>query len=356
MKLFTCSNCNSLLYFENTVCLQCGSTVGFDPVTLDMKTLEPSGPRLFADIKYAGVPYRFCLNSTHAVCNWLITATEPFEFCIACRLNRTIPSLFTDENLQLWRRIEGAKHRLLYALLKLELPVTPKSAAGGEAGIAFNFLASPPGGTRVITGHDQGTITLDIDEADEASRVKHKLDLGERYRTLLGHFRHEIGHYYWDLLYKNNAAAKAEFRDVFGDERADYAIALNNYYAAGPPAGWNNGFISPYATAHPWEDWAETWAHYLHLMDTLETAFAFGIEIHPGLQADALRLTTKLRRDPYLVADFGEIVQLWLPLAFAINSLNRSMGHSDFYPFIIAPEVVRKLSFIHRQLKKAIAG
>jgi hypothetical protein len=237
-------------------------------------------------------------------------------------------------------------------------------------------MADIPNGEKVMTGHDNGIITINIAEADEAQRVRNKQDLGERYRTLLGHFRHETGHYYWDVLIggdpapdaapdkqraakgmdeateKPDAAAQngpvvAKFRELFGDERRDYQEALQTYYANGAPADWTQRFISPYATAHPWEDWAETWAHYLHMMDTLETAWAFGISIEPAELGDEAAIRASNIREPYDRTDFDRLIKRWLPLCFAVNSLNRSMGHPDFYPFILPPPVIEKLRFIH---------
>lgn len=354
MKLYTCSKCQNLLYFENSVCLNCESAVGFDADSLSMKTLVPAAGKDFTDIKDVKHSWRFCENARYAACNWIVPAAQDSEFCIACDLNRVIPDLGNDENLRRWRLIEVAKHRLLYSLLRLRLPVESKQ--GEEpAGIAFDFLADTDPAKKVMTGHDSGTITLNIEEADEARRVKHKLDLGEKYRTLLGHFRHEIGHYYWEVFYKNDQGAAENFRRFFGDERVDYSNALEKYYEAGAPADWNNQFISPYATSHPWEDWAESWSHYLHLMDTLETAYSFGIAVNPRKANDDLEMQAKISRDPYTINSFDDIVKLWLPLTFAVNSLNRSMGHQDFYPFIISATVIEKLNFIHEQVRKHIS-
>jgi hypothetical protein len=241
--------------------------------------------------------------------------------------------------------IEAAKHRLVYSLLRLHLPVE-KKIGDEEKGIAFDFLTEFSPNQKVLTGHDNGTITLNTDEADEAERVRHKEDLGENYRTLLGHFRHEIGHYYWDVLIRDTKNIEG-YRTLFGDERLDYSQALQNHYKNGAPANWRENYISAYATSHAWEDWAETWAHYLHLMDTLETAFAFGIKIQPGIKADLKGIQAAIKEDPYQIKDFKQIFDWWLPLSFAVNSLNRSMGYSDFYPFFIPEPVFKKLKFIH---------
>lgn len=344
MKLYTCDKCNNLLYFENNVCLQCGLTVGFDPEKLDLITLQPrDAGDVFINIAAPHLHYRYCANAIHGTCNWLVTEKDS-TFCRACALNRMIPAL-TPQNIQLWKRIEIAKHRLIYSLLRLDLPIMPKSDRNVN-GLIFDFLENVTPEKRVLTGHANGIVTLNIEEADEAQRVRNKLNLEEKYRTLLGHFRHEIGHYYWDILVKDHSAVEP-FRKLFGDERQNYEQALKTYYASGATLDWADHFITPYATSHPWEDWAESWSHYLHMMDTLETAYYFGLDVHPKRRMGIKNLDSKVMEDPYSMSDFNKIFQVWLPLTFAINSLNRGMGHPDFYPFVIAPVVIQKLQFIH---------
>ena len=345
MKLYTCSNCHSLIYFENNICLHCGYSLGFDAESLSLVTLVPEEKNLFSNVQNKQEKFRYCKNSEYSACNWLIHDAQSSEYCPACRTEPVIPDLTNEENLKRWRNIEMAKHRLVYSLLRLRLPVMAKKD-DEEAGIAFDFLAQTSAKDKVITGHENGVITLNIEEADEAARVRHKQDLGERYRTLLGHFRHEIGHYYWEVLIKNTDALK-KYRQLFGNEEKDYAEALETYYKNGAAPNWSRDFISPYASSHPWEDWAETWAHYLHLMDTLETAFSFGIRIQPDMIQDTKQIQASIQQDPYDMTDFDQIMKWWLPLTFAVNSLNRSMGHTDFYPFVISEVVVDKLQFIH---------
>jgi len=337
MKIYTCSNCGNPLYFENNQCLACGRSVGFDPGSLAMHTLTEGGT------------YRYCKNAEYGVCNWLVGGGD--TYCVACALNRTIPALGSEDNRRRWRSLEVAKHRLVYSLLRLNLPFSSGGTPGrasveGAEPLAFDFMADGSAGMKVMTGHDNGIITINIEEADEAARVQHKLDLGERYRTLLGHFRHEVGHFYWDVLVRDQPSLEG-FRRLFGDERKDYSTALQTYYSNGAPADWMQHFISPYATAHPWEDWAETWAHYLHLMDTLETAWAFGIRINPAELDEDTGIKASIIQDPFGMKKFDRIIRSWLPLCFAVNSLNRSMGHADFYPFVLSAEVVEKLRFIH---------
>jgi hypothetical protein len=346
MKLYACSNCDSPLYFENNICLTCNHTVGFDPHSIKLLTLNLQNDGIGYDIKNPQNQYRYCSNSKYGTCNWLIDAHHSSGYCIACELNRTIPDIDQKENLTKWKKIEIAKHRLIYSLLQLNLPIHIKPEEDSNDGLAFDFLADNSEKERVMTGHANGLITLNIEEADEVKRVKHKNELGENYRTLLGHFRHEVGHYYWDVLIKDSEFLP-EFRELFGDESIDYGKALEKYYDSEPFPNWSNHYISMYATAHPWEDWAETWANYLHLMDALETAYSFGIKIRPDVVEDQ-EMQANIVRNPYKIQNFDRIMELWLPLTFALNSLNRSMGHPDFYPFFISADVTEKLRFIHK--------
>jgi hypothetical protein len=203
-----------------------------------------------------------------------------------------------------------------------------------------------------MTGHDNGLITIALTEADDAEREKRRLAMGEPYRTLLGHFRHEVGHYFWDVLVHDGGKLDA-CRAVFGDDSVDYGEALQRHYANGPPADWQQNFVSAYATTHPWEDFAETWAHYLHIADTLEMGSEFGMEIHPVADRTG-QLSTRVAIDPYATDNFDAVVSAWLPFTFAINSVNRAMGLRDLYPFILSPAVIKKLCFIHN-LVQAVA-
>jgi len=249
-------------------------------------------------------------------------------------------------NLQHWQRLEAAKHRLFYTLLRLRLPLATRTE-DPEHGLMFEFLADAPAssGPKVMTGHDNGVVTVALAEADDAERERRRVQMGEPYRTLLGHFRHEVGHHYWDILVRDGGHLE-RCRALFGDDRQDYNEALKRHYGHGAPANWRERFISAYATSHPWEDFAETWAHYLHIVDTLEMAHAFGIGIRPQVDTDQ-NLSAAIEFDPYSARNFLPLVTAWLPLTFAMNSLNRCMGAGDLYPFILSPPVVEKLGFIH---------
>ncbi|MBV1837747.1 putative zinc-binding metallopeptidase [Acetobacter estunensis] len=358
MKLFSCQCCEQPLFFENTVCESCHHPVGYLPGLSMLTALEPAQVAgrwhpMEPQVQHAEVVY--CANHAYDVCNWLTSATDQNHtpVCFACRFNRTIPDLSVPGNLERWRKIEIAKHRLFYTLLRLRLPLRNRWE-DPEGGLAFDFLDDAPDGSApVMTGHDNGLITLAIREADDAERERMRVEMGEYYRTLLGHFRHEVGHYYWNLLVRDAGRIEA-CRSVFGDDREDYQQALQAHYGRPLSTDWREHYVSAYATAHPWEDFAETWAHYLHIVSTLETASAYGVTINPATGTAAVSAPGTLK-DPYLRASFDEIMNAWMPLTSAVNSLNRSMGLSDFYPFVLTAGVRRKLAFIHALIRETQA-
>jgi hypothetical protein len=350
MKVFQCQHCRQPLYFENTRCESCGRALGYLPSHETVSALEPSRGvwRALAEPREL---YRLCANAPHGVCNWLVPAGDRAEaFCAACRHNRMIPDLSQPQNGARWRRIEIAKHRLFYTLLKLRLPLAARSEA--PDGLAFDFIADQAahgGHLPMMTGHADGLITINLAEADDTERERRRSDMGEPYRTLLGHFRHEIAHYYWDRLVDGTPKLE-NFRTLFGDERVHYAAALQRHYSYGPPPDWPQYFVSAYASTHPWEDFAETWAHYFHMVDTLETANAFGLSVQPRLPKGS-ELAAKIDFDPHH-GDIDRLIDAWLPLTFAFNSINRSMGLQDLYPFVLAPPAIVKLGFIHTLIER----
>ncbi|HEU0202241.1 MAG TPA: putative zinc-binding peptidase [Burkholderiaceae bacterium] len=364
MKLFTCARCGQLLFFENVACTRCGATLGFLPEPMRLAALEPAGDATDEGIwQPIGEPagaaprYRRCANyAEHAVCNWMVQADDDEPLCLACRLNRTIPDLSVAPNEELWRTLEREKHRLVYSLLRFGLPVIPRSE--DPSGLEFDFLADTASRFsergRVLTGHSEGLITINIAEADPAERERMRTQMAEPYRTILGHFRHESGHYYWDRLIRESAWLD-ECRRLFGDDTLDYSRALEHHYSSGPPADWSERFVSAYASMHPWEDWAETWAHYLHIVDTLETAYEFGLRIRPRAGDDDA-LAVRHDFNAYHQEAFEPLIEHWLPLTFALNSLNRSMGHEHAYPFVLAPAVIEKLGFVHGVVHAARGG
>lgn len=346
MKIFQCGHCNHPLFFENYVCEKCGHLSGYRASDRIMLTFNPDNSPLISDREQ--VEYKFCKNKEHKVCNWVVDAASSEDFCEACQLNRTIPNLSATKNFELWRNLEVAKHRLVYQLFKMKIPVVSKHV--DQSGMCFDFV-SKQGNPSLMTGHANGVITILLREANSVIREQTRKKLLEPYRTLIGHLRHEVGHYYWEQMVLPDEASLNEFRSIFGDERMDYSEALQRYYENGAQENWQESFISKYATAHPWEDWAETWAHYLHIMDMVETAHFFGLKVDPSSEITSME--TDVTFDPYVEADFDKIVEACVPLSFAVNSINRAMGLPDVYPFVISSGVVVKMKFIHRILSTA---
>jgi hypothetical protein len=344
MTIFKCQNCGQILHFENDRCENCSHQLGFLPEQALLSAVEPDGDdlRALADPDHR---YRFCANAAYSACNWLVFTESSETSCVACRHNRTIPDLTVDQNMIRWRKLENAKHRMFYSLLRLHLPLANR-IDDPEQGLAFDFLGEAPatGLTKVMTGHEDGVITINIAEADDDQREKLRQAMSESYRTLVGHFRHEIGHYFWGRLVRDGGELEG-FRKLFGDERQDYGQALQTHYAQGAPPAWWDHYISRYASSHPWEDFAETWAHYLHIVDTLEMASAFGVRVQPA--TGIAHLTTAIDFDPHEPGDINRLINAWVPLAVAVNAINRCMGEPDLYPFILTPEVIKKLGFVH---------
>jgi len=353
MKLFTCQNCMQLLYFENDRCEKCHAELGYLPLAEVLSVVEGDGSSVVAMGEPVG-RYRRCANSENGVCNWMIRSDEEGQYCIACRTNRVLADVSNPTNLQRWRVVERAKRHLFYTLMRLGLTIRNRQD-DPEFGLAFDLLV-PECGTAapVLTGHDHGVITLNLIEADDGRREQIRQEMAEPYRTVLGHLRHEIGHYFWDKLVDRGRKFEV-FRASFGDERVDYDSALAIYYANGPVAEWQNTFVSAYASAHPWEDFAETWAHYLHIFDTLEMAASFGLQIKSSELADGLP-TVDLKTTKLESADIGELISQWLPVTYAVNSINRCMGQPDLYPFILAPVVIAKLGIVHDLVHRRLRG
>ena len=350
MKIFHCGRCDQLVFFESTTCVNCGHALAYLPDRADVIALEPDGEDGWRppETGWSGRPYRLCRNYTQeAACNWAVPADDPGEYCRSCRLSRRIPDLGRPEHRAAWKLMEAAKRRLIYSLIALGLPVATK-AEDPVGGLAFEFLADPdPGmpGDPVLTGHDEGVIVINIAEADHAERERRRLKMHEPYRTILGHFRHEIGHYYWDRLILGSARL-GDCRRLFGDERLDYGEALQRHYKEGAPADWAESFISAYATMHPWEDWAETWAHYLHMTDTLETAVACGLSLQPK-RPDEPAMDPEIEVIGQRPKSFDQLIARWFPLTYVLNNLNRGMGLQDAYPFVLSTPAIEKLRFVH---------
>jgi len=325
MKRYYC-HCGNEIYFENSFCHACQSSLGFIPEQQIMLAVDKQ------------IAYRACEHRTLLGCNWLVSQDDSNPQCRACRLTRTIPKLSITHNLQRWIKLEATKRRAFYMLLRLQLFIPDRAIGGKLSPLLFDFLEDRRSNRwskldMVYTGHASGVITINAAEADDSFRTAAQQKMKEAYRTLLGHFRHEMGHFYWMQLL-DNAEDLVAFRELFGDERRDYQTALKYFYRHGPGLDWRNLHISAYASSHPLEDWAECWAHYLHIRETLETAVAFDL-----LAADALG------------DSFAKCLSVWRQFSVVLNSLNRSMGINDPYPFVINSSVERKLDFIEHWVK-----
>jgi hypothetical protein len=330
MRTFRCV-CGARLFFENSRCLACKRELGFLPDVPALVPLDREDGRRFST---PWGDYSKCANYVDAgVCTWMVPASSSQTLCQACRLNHVIPDLSRPENRLLWAEVEKAKRRVVYTLNQLKLPLQSKQE-DPQRGIAFD-IKSDVGSMRVLTGHDDGLITLNLAEADAAEREKMRVAMSERYRTMLGHFRHEVGHYYWERLVRDTPNV-TRFRILFGDETVDYAQALKRHYATEPSPEYAESFISTYASAHPWEDFAETFAHYLHMVDTMETAHDFNLQYETIVPKDG--------------SDFESLMKEWAGLTIALNELNRSMGLADAYPFAISQRIGEKLAFVHALL------
>lgn len=349
MKIFHCDHCGQLLFFENVQCLGCTRPLAYLPDLGLVGSLDTAGNDLWQSPlpRAQGRRYRLCGNyRQHNVCNWAVEAESPHELCTSCRLTRVIPDLNVPGNREAWYRLELAKRRLVYSLVTLGLTVENKED-DSQSGLTFEFLSDPPqpqpDAKPVLTGHAEGVITINLAEADDAEREKRRLAVHEPYRTLLGHFRHEVGHYYWDRLVRDGERLNA-FRQLFGDEREDYAQALERHYQRGAPTEWQTRFVSAYASAHAWEDWAETWAHFIHMADALETATACGLSLRPARTDEP---SLKAHAAEPRLESFQRMIDDWFPLTYVLNNLNRGLGLADAYPFVLMPPVIEKLRFIH---------
>ncbi len=351
MKFYLCPKCSSRVFFENLVCLQCKTGLGY---VVDADTMVPLTDNMAPD---AWIP---CANRESLFCNWVLESSQaksvsdeniqesssdktaaPGVLCDCCRYTRTIPSQQQSENQLALRKFELAKRYLFYSLHRLHLPL-PDRMQQPDSGLVFDFMVQLPGQPKLLTGHTAGVIVINAVETDDAKREQRRASLNEPYRTVLGHLRHEVGHFYWDQLIANSSYLD-KFRKIFGDERVDYDLSLRNHYARVDIDDWHDHHISYYASAHPWEDWAESWAHYLHIYDALDTAKNWGVVVANGYDEN------QLLANEISVREFhNRLVKVWLPLSQYLNAACRSLGEPDAYPFTLQEKVIDKLGFIHQ--------
>ncbi len=343
MQLFRCESCGQPVYFTNSHCGACNARLGFVPEESTVGAFRVDEAGRYLRYSVSDRLLQPCRNQlTACACNWMVDADDANGLCLSCRLTVTIPDQSIGANQVAWHQLEEAKRAWCYTILTLGLPLHPRSE-DPQRGIAFHFLRQIDADRPVLTGHAAGEITINAAESDPVQRERSKSSLHEPYRTLLGHFRHESGHYFWDLLVRDSALIEP-FRVLFGDERADYGQALAQHYEQGPRADWAGTCVSAYATMHPWEDWAETWAHYLHMVDMVDTRRAWQVSI---AAQDVSLIENAIPDQVLLSAEFVQLLQEWIPLTLFANSLNRSLGHADAYPFALSYQALRKMQFVH---------
>lgn len=337
MQIFQCRGCGSRLYFGNRLCLVCGRQTAYLAEAAAMVALDTGvdgGPLPLIDGAVPG-RWRHCAHRFNDdACFWLVDEADGHVLCRSCRLSTLIPDLGDPGARALWKHVEAAKQWLVHSLLELKLPF--EQANPGAAPLEFHLLSAEPG-QRVITGHQESLITIDVTEADDAERARRRAALGEPYRTLLGHLRHEVGHYFWQVLAARPGFLES-FRALFGDERVDYGESLERHYRDGAAADWQGVYISAYASSHPWEDWAESWAHFMHVLDAVDTARAHKLRIDGDIEPIDLTWPP----------DGDALLDLWTPLSVLVNDLNRAVGMPDAYPFVVSPRVREKIVFVSR--------
>ncbi len=361
MRLHHCSHCGHPVYFENTICNHCGSALGLVTDSLQMLAFGPQQsdglwPPLMARPGAAGADsalnglttphWRPCVRRITAdLCNWMVPASSAGPRCLACELTDPASAITLAASAQR-AKAELEKRRLLYTLFTLRLPLRPKAYADDLHGLAFRWLA-PGDAQTALTAHANGLVSLNLQEVDDVHRESARVQFGESQRTVLGHLRHEVSHHLYQRFVSGTRFMEP-FRLHFGDERQDYAQALQRYYANGPISNWRDWTISAYAGSHPWEDWAETCAHYLLIIDAVETAAAWGLRLHPTLRG-AEPATPQMPQ-------VGRSMQAllfddWMPVARFLNAMSRSIGISDSYPYSVPQPLLGKLRFVHEVMQ-----
>jgi hypothetical protein len=350
MQIFHCGQCRAQVYFENTHCYGCGALLGFMPTERAPAafSLEPDGALSRLGDEVPQQFWKFCAERENASrCNWVVDALDPCPTCWSCRLTEPQASASPFEHGQRWLVAETAKRRLLFTLLQLEVPFGPKQSDDDISGLRFIWQVPQAGqaAPRVLTGHVNGTVTLNLLEADDDRREAVRVSFGEPQRTVLGHLRHEVSHHLHQRWVMGSANAQACV-ELFGDETADYSAAMQRYYQNGPLQTWQSQYISAYATMHPWEDWAETCGHYLMIVDAVETAAAWGLHLEGHLQDGVDTLDHR-------VSMKSVVLEQWLPVARFLNAMSRSIGVRDNYPFLMPEPVLNKMRFVRRVLAQA---
>jgi hypothetical protein len=320
MRVFANPVGSGSLWFDNLSTAD-GTPVAYDPQARAFLAMSP-----------------FCANRELIGCNWI--APQQGAFCRSCAMTELAPDTSIANAMSNWAQTEAAKRWALDNLgrwhwFRPEDPGTPPR---------FHILAEGP--TPVQMGHIEGVVTISVAEADPVVRTTRREALDEPYRTMIGHMRHEISHMLWWRLSLRADFLEA-FRAMFGDERIDYAAEMQRHFNDGPPPDWRQRYLTAYASSHPHEDWAETAAHLVHLTDIADSFVAAGLS-SPELPGSGW--------DPYAETNAEKLVWAAASLAVAVNHVNRSMGLSDLYPFVLSEAALRKLVFVHGWLRRGAQG
>lgn len=351
MRAFACPVCNDFTPFEQDRCPSCQANLSLH---LPSKSMYATTDGVAI---VDGQRWVRCTQADTLGCNWLTPAEQADDDayqrgrCLADSLIRHEPA--PDDTLAREKLVPAtqALRRLIYQLSDIGLPIEPWWRS--EGGLAFDLLSSYTTGEKVIIGHAGGVITIDLVETLDAYREQLRVTLGEPYRTMLGHFRHEVGHYYQNILVENGSGATRylpECRTLFGDETASYRDGIARHYKFGAPDNWQASFISEYATMHPWEDFAECFAHYLHITDTIDTCREAGMV----LQAQRVRFSAPrdiVALESYADVPVERLLFDWKWMSLFFNRVNTAMGKHPLYPFELPPPVISKLGFVHRVIR-----
>ena len=280
----------------------------------------------------------FCANRDVIGCNWI--APKQGAFCRSCAMTALAPDPEIPGAMANWAETEAAKRWVIDNLGRWHWfrPEDPGTRP------FFHMLAD--GDTLAPMGHGDGVVTISVSEADAVVRTTRKEALNEPYRTMIGHMRHEIAHMLWWRLSLREDFLTA-FREMFGDERADYPAALQRHYEHGPSRDWELFYLTSYASSHPHEDWAETVAHLVHLTDITDSFVATGL-VSPEMP--------RHNWDAYAEPDTATLVRVASALTTRVNHVNRSMGLSDIYPFVLSEKARQKLAFVHDWLRRGAQG
>lgn len=336
MRRARCERCHAAVPFDAQSCRRCRTSLGYVASDRTVRALDPTDDPAVHHTDDGRSWWR-CLNAAWG-CNWMVPAAAGDVWCRSCRLTRGRPDEERPDAVRAWMTAEGAKRRLVHQLDTLALPIVARSPDAPD-GLAFDLVHLDD--ASAVTGHADGVVTLDLAEADDAHRDLVREQLSEQYRTVIGHLRHEIGHHYWNRLV-GQSDHLPEFRRLFGDEREDYGAAIEAHYANGA-AHWDpEEFITAYASAHPVEDWAETFAHYLHIVDVVDTADSHGLLVPGGgAPAEAVDIVG---------IEFAAILDRWRPVNEAMDDIAASLGSNPLYPFEPAGAVIGKLAFVHARV------